>query len=100
MCHDFLNWTLPSSGRENGYEYRRTSTFSLPFDAATMDFNAMGAAVRGTFEVSSTAPSDSTAAIVDVDVYYSNPQSFRDATTCRTRLSDQWGFRIFVSPFI
>ena len=66
-----------------------------------IDFNAVRADVHGTFEVSSTAPSDSTAAIVDVDVYYANERSFQDATTCRTRLNgDQWGFRIIVSPFV
>ena len=66
-------------------------------------FNALDTNLTyGHFEVSATAPVDSTQAIVEVEVFYTSPEAFNNVTMCSTHHpseldGDTWGLGIFVS---
>ena len=75
---------------------------SLPLDAETLVFNAVETNLTyGHFEVSATAPADSTEAVVEVEVFYSSSEAFDEMNICGIHQpspeGDTWGLAIFVS---
>ena len=79
------------------YERRMTAITHLPLDAKELYFLAEGSLAHGTFEVSPTAPANSTNAVVEVDVFYKLQESLNDLSLCTIHREGTWGVGIFVS---